>query len=406
MTTRQVTGAPPCPAGLVLLAAAIVACGDRSEAQSENAIRDMARELQPKIEVAVGLPFREPPAIALRSKDQVRQYLIQKLEDEYGGGRFERIELSYRLFRMLPDTLDLRALLLALYAEQVVGYYDPDSTTLYVVEGAMPENVRLTVMHELVHALQGQYTALDSLLTIPDNNDRRIAAQAVMEGQATLVTVRLVLPRQNVDAMGELWNEYREAVRRQHQQMPVFSSAPLLIREGLIFPYLAGADFVRWFNRRHQDTVPFGPRLPTSTEHILHPDRYAAGDAPVELRFTAGAAPLHEDNLGEFETRILLTVLTGSESIGAAGAQGWAGDRYAVFALDGSVHAVVWWTVWDTDEARNRFASVLQRHWQAAAGRRVSVERVEMAGRPAVRFVDAPGRWSGWEFIPQVSVAQ
>ena len=55
--------------------------------------------------------------------------------------------------------------------------------------------------------------------------------------------------------------------------MPVFAAAPLVIREGLVFPYLAGADFVRWFMEDYPDTVPYGDRLPASTEHILHPER-------------------------------------------------------------------------------------------------------------------------------------
>jgi len=111
----------------------------------------------------------------------------------------------------------------------------------------------------------------------------------------------------------------------------VFKSAPLIIREGLIFPYLAGADFARWFTVQFRDTVPFGPRLPVSTEQILHTDRYLAGDRPIDLRFSGGAKPLYDDNLGEFETRVLLTELSGSEAVGAAGALGWGGAHYGVF---------------------------------------------------------------------------
>ena len=61
----------------------------------------------------------------------------------------------------------------------------------------------------------------------------------------------------------------------------MFAAAPLVIREGLVFPYLAGADFVRWFMEDYPDTVPYGDRLPASTEHILHPERYREGDMPI-----------------------------------------------------------------------------------------------------------------------------
>ncbi|MFQ6046613.1 MAG: DUF6782 family putative metallopeptidase, partial [Gemmatimonadales bacterium] len=200
----------------------LAACGERSQAQSEERARELARELMPAIERAVGLSFSSPPAIAMRSLEQVRAYLAHKLEEEYGPEEFDLIATAYRLFGLLPDTADLRELLLALYSEQVVGYYDPDSSTLYVVEGAMPEALRLTLAHELVHALQGQHIALDSLLSLERNNDRRMAAQAVMEGQATLASVQAMLTGRDVAAMPELWREYRQAVRNQQERMPVF----------------------------------------------------------------------------------------------------------------------------------------------------------------------------------------
>jgi hypothetical protein len=189
----------------------------------------------------------------------------------------------------------------------------------------------------------------------------------------------------------------------------VFSTAPLLIREGLIFPYLAGADFVRWFVRQYADTVPFGPRLPLSTEQILHPDRYQRGDRPAELRFVRGPEPTYHDNLGEFETRILLTVLSGSESAGSAAALGWAGDRYGVFDVGSTgERALVWWTAWDTDAAARRFLLVLEREWKKTMPpkRRWAVERVDLEGYPAVRLTDAPPSWIGWRTPPVVTTGE
>ena len=44
--------------------------------------------------------------------------------------------------------------------------------------------------HELVHALQHQYIPLDSIMRQPGDNDRLAAAQAILEGQATLADCR------------------------------------------------------------------------------------------------------------------------------------------------------------------------------------------------------------------------
>jgi hypothetical protein len=357
----------------------------------------MVRELVPAVERAVGLRYRTPPRVARRSNEQVRAYLKHKLDADLPPEELAGMTLAYRLFGLLPDTLDLRALLLALYTEQVVGYYDPDSTTLYVVEGTDPAQLRLVLAHELVHGLQGQYVPLDSLLSQRGANDRRMAAQAVMEGQATLASLAALRPEQDYSAMPDFWQEFRWSVRAQQDRLPVFGTAPAVIREGLIFPYLAGADFVRWFAREYPDTVPFGPRVPESTEQILHPERYRERDAPVTLYPDLAARPVYEDGLGEFETRVLFAELSGSESVGSAGALGWAGDRYVVLE-SGADHALVWWSVWDTDRAAQRVAVLLEREWPRRPGRRAAVERLP-DGR-GVRLIDAPENWMGWDAPP------
>jgi hypothetical protein len=125
----------------------------------------------------------------------------------------------------------------------------------------------------------------------------------------------------------------------------------------------------------------------------------------VSLRFAGGVETVYEDGLGEFETRVLLTALSGNETVGTAGAAGWAGDRYAVFSA-GSDHALVWWSVWDTEQAGRRFAELLQREWskRERGGRRWEVRNVTLGRWPAAQLVDAPMLWSGWKKVPEVEV--
>jgi Zn-dependent peptidase ImmA (M78 family) len=381
------------------------ACGEARQLHSDPPIESLTAELVPAVEKAVGLKFKRPPSIAARSREQVKSYLSRKLDTDMPAEEVRGVTLAYRIFGLIPDTLDLRALLLALYTEQVVGYYDPDSSMLYVVQGTDRTQARLVLAHELVHALQGQYLSLDSLLDQPHQNDRRMAVQAVMEGQATLASLTALMPDQDYDSLPEFWHQFRQTVRAQQSNMPVFRSAPLIIREDLIFPYLAGADFVRWFRRSHPDTVPFGPRLPQSTEQVLHPDRYRDGDRPVSLAFPSGTDLVYQDGLGEFETRVLLTQLSGEESLGVAGAMGWAGDRYAVLLADPG-DALVWWTLWDTPEAGQRFAQLLEKDWptRERPGRRAEITRQAVGARAGVRLVDAPTGWGGWAKVPEVEV--
>jgi len=390
---------------LALLVAGAIA--ESAHGQSLNAaqVDSVARVFIPRIERAVGLRFKRPPRLAIRTTAQLRSYMSAKLDQDLPPALLEQVTVAYRLFRLIPDTLDLRALMVSLLTEQVMGFFDPDSSTLYVVDRADPLQLKLVVAHELVHALQDQYVALDSMMSVRKQGDRVRATQAIMEGQATFGSLLAMMPGQDVAQMPDFWNSYRETVRREQQRMPVFSNAPVVVREELIFPYLAGADFARWFSTQFRDTVPFGRRLPVSTEQILHPDHYLSGDRPVDLRFSRGPKPVYDDNLGEFETRVLLTVFSGSETIGSAGALQWGGDRYGVFQVEGSKeYALVWWTVWDTDVAARRFATLLTREWpkQAKAGRKYSVEQSDVDGHPGVRLVDAPPSWKGWQALPSV----
>src|SRR5437016_9958035 len=157
-----------------------------------------------------------------------------------------------------------------LLTEQVAGYYDPDSSALYIPADIDPAQARIVISHELVHALQHQYVDLDSLVQQKQQNDRRSAAQAILEGQATLAQILVLMPEQKVESLPDFWG-LRNTLGQQQAQMSIFATAPRWLRESLIFPYLAGADFVRWFEHAHPGKEPFGPLMPTSTEQLLHP---------------------------------------------------------------------------------------------------------------------------------------
>lgn len=388
---------------MALLCTGAVACGARDvePTQQINAqlVNEKALDLIPRVEAIVGLEFKSEPGIEIRTRDQVRAYLIDRLNSQIPPEELDGITRAYRLFGLIPDTLDLRSFIVSLYTEQVAGYYDPDSTTLYVVSDSDPIELTLVLAHELVHALQDQYIPVDSLLSLSRENDRRIAAQAVLEGQATLVSIGVMLPEQDMSRVPEFWTQFRDMVRQQQEAMPVLASAPNVLKETMIFPYLAGADFVRWFMLEYPDSQPFGIAMPTSSEQILHPERYRSGDAPIRLRVESEENALYSNVLGEFEIRVLFQELAGDEDIARRAAAGWGGDRFAVFA-DGDADALVWWSVWDNEMSARRFRRTIESEWIARRGRRVEIIGAAVGGLPAVRVVDAADGWSGWDVLP------
>ena len=332
-------------------------------------------EAVPRIEQATGLKFKTPPRVEVRSRAQVRDFLLKKFDESTPAAEVKGEEAAYKLFGMIPDSMDLRKYLLAVLTEQVVGYYDPATKVLYVVQGADDKVVSITITHELVHALQDQYVNLDSLQQATSDNDRLSAAQAVIEGQAQFEQLSIMLGGSNNIALRVGGRDrIRELIRENQSAMPVFATAPMVIQESLLFPYLSGADFVQRFKERKGKANPL-EHLPVSTEQILHTDAYfgATPDEPstVTLPAPRGATKIYENDLGEFGTRLFLYEHLKDENIAARAAAGWDGDRFEVLQGAGG-RGIVWASVWDSALEAAKFSDVLIR---ATAKRTGAAER-------------------------------
>src|SRR2546425_3393793 len=391
-----------------------LACRERAEAvQSGSQLKQVVQQMVPAVERATGLSFKRPPVVQRRTRTQVRDYVIHKFDSDLPPVELAGAEAAYRLFGLLPDTLDLRRTMIDLLTEQVAGYYDPDSATLYVAADVDSQLVRTTVSHELIHALQAQYLDLDSVLQQKRQNDRRSAAQAILEGQATLAQILVMMPEQQIEGLPSFW-ETRKVFRTQMAQMREFAHAPLWLRETLIFPYLAGADFVRWHDGSHPGHQPFGAARPGSTEQVLHPDRYAMHDNPAVLKYSGSDRGVrYEDDLGEFEIRLLFEQLLGDTAEAQAPelASGWNGDRYRVLPAGNGQDALVLYSVWHDTASAARFARGLERAWSrrwgagAAGHRRSRIDPLTIGGSPRGRVVDAPAGGGGWGARPPTWVA-
>jgi hypothetical protein len=389
---------------LTLAVLLLAACrGAPPQSPDDRGLASLVDSLRVPVEQAAGLKFKSSPRSAMRTREQVRAYLVGKLDEELTPPRLHGLEEAYRLFGLLPDTLPLRSLLLDIYTEQVAGYYDPDSTTFFGVEGADRSQLRLVLAHEMVHALQGQYLPLDSILKATANNDRLTAAQAILEGQATLASLDVLAPGQAVSKNPQFWEMYRDQVQMQQGAMPVFARAPLVIRQALIFPYLDGAEFMHWWESSlHAGTQPYGPRMPVSTEQILHPERYERGDGPMALTF-AEPGGVYEDVLGESEIRVLIATLAGSDEVQTVVPIGWGGDRFRVYDTSGGP-ALIWYVVWDDQRARDRFhaGSGVALHKTARTGYRAALDTLTVGGHAATRYVLAPEGWDRWGKLPEL----
>jgi hypothetical protein len=391
-------------AGALAAAALLVgACRGRSTGADEaTGIQHLVDSLAPLIEESAGLAFREPPRWAVRTQDELLTFLQYKLDEQLPDEVLEGLQTAYALFGLVPDTLDLAPLFLSILSQQVQGFYEPDSTMLFLVEGAVLGEV-VTLSHELVHALQDQYLPLDSLMDPDRPNDELMAIQAILEGQAQYVSMPLIAGDQVRSE--NFWDVAAEETRRATRQQ--LGHVPLILREALLFPYLDGARFLAWWaNSPLADTLPYGPRLPVSTEQILFPPKYLAGEVPVGLAFADSSdAVLFQDGLGEFEIGVLRGELTGSDRALTDAPIGWNGDLFRVYR-SAAGPALVWYSAWDNDPAATRFVNGtgLMLVNRTRAGYRQEIERLEVGGVPLLRVVLAPESWGGWDGLPGILV--
>lgn len=361
-------------------------------------LKAMALEMLPDLARRSGLELQAPVRLERRSRSELEAYLRYKLDQDLPPRRAERMVEVYSRLGLMPGDLDLRGLFLSVYREQVAGFYDPDSTALFVMEDQPAETLQPILLHELVHAVQDQAMDLSRIIGPEVGNDRATAAQAAIEGQATLVMMEYMteaLRGGEVDLteIPGFADQMRSLLAAAGDQYPELSRAPRVIQEGVLLPYIEGAGFVLevWRSREGRDH-PLESLLPASTEQVLDPARFLSDppDDPTAITLTVtGGEVVYEDGLGMAETRILLEEHGGPDAGSAA--TGWDGDRYAlVEGVEGTT--LVWVSVWDDVEARDRFVATLAPFPLGDASHGESaLEALEVEGRPAALLRVGPG---------------
>ena len=275
--------------------------------------------------------------------DVNRQLLSREKLQEHFTAEFQRdelrmgIEIEDRLLKLLgmvDGDLDVLGEYEVFYGTQVVGLYQSETDRLFVVEDDDTDELSLleevTYSHEYFHLVQDERFDLDQLLdAVEGNRDAELALVSLIEGDATALQTQYLLQNVSVDRLVDSIEALTEALA----DIP---DAPFALQRSLEFPYQEGAEFVERLS--DAELLNSYVDLPASTEQILHPEKYLAGESPLVVTMPDLAGLLgedwsvfHEDVLGEFTIALWLTSLGSADADVAAA--GWGGDRFAL--LDG-----------------------------------------------------------------------
>jgi len=372
---------------------------------ADTTLARLVDEILPEVERSSGLTATRPLNVAVTNEEHLRSYLEKQLASQLPDEEAVALTAAYARLGLVPDTLDLRGLLAALLQEQVIGYYDPITDTLFVHDRVPVADLEPVLAHEMVHALQDQYVPLDSIArSFGDRSDPAGAYQAATEGHATYAMMEWQLAHMTgsqadltkMPDLGPMLSVVDLSELGDFGSAEILSAAPAIIREGMIFPYVGGLVFMqRLWKERPDHPLPLGDGLPRSTEQILHVDRWLDHDVPTSVRFTE---PVSEEwelvlqrDLGEFETRVFMSEHLGDRERADAVADGWDGDKYRLVRRGGQ-EALMWVSVWDTPEDAEEFAVAAREAYAARyhGGERTPTITRGDGERPTVTIVDAP----------------
>ncbi|MGB1251934.1 MAG: hypothetical protein ACPG8W_15050, partial [Candidatus Promineifilaceae bacterium] len=217
---------------------------------------------------------------------------------------------------------------------------------------------RLTLVHELNHALQDQVYGLE---LDKSKDEEKFAFRALVEGESSLVETLYIsegyMSRQEVE---QLLEEFENSER------PDRSTFPEVIVNAQLFPYTDGAKFVRTLYQQGgmERLNQTWETPPITSEQVLHIDLFEARQGPTlvtapVLTDTLGAGweLVARDVLGEFFISEYLDVELDEASSNRA-ASGWGGDRYVIHWNEAQQQiAMLLVTEWDSEAERIQFAT-------------------------------------------------
>ncbi|HEY6339910.1 MAG TPA: hypothetical protein VIY49_00330 [Bryobacteraceae bacterium] len=358
-----------CALVLALIAAlAPAAPKNPLEAQTSGILADLSQITGWAVE-------RSVPAQIL-PKSTFRHYMESRMKDS-NTRELHAEELTLKMFGVVPQDFNLAGETVDLMSEQAAAFYDYQKKRLFILDSTPDgEEQRLALVHELAHALADQHHSLAKFMKegSPDD-DASTARQAVMEGQAVWLSFAYLafLQGGKPEVPAPLLDQISSSAGANGPEFPVYTSAPLYIRESLVFPYNQGTRFqdavFHKLGRRAFDEVFIHP--PQSTQQIMHPEDYfehvepSIPDPPTLDPLLGKQAhefrTLTDGALGEFDFSALLRQFVGEREGGDAAAH-VRGGAFRLYEHKHDKYPVLIYTSrWDSPESARVYLDLYKR---------------------------------------------
>lgn len=303
------------------------------DAPSEAELNEAVAEAKAFVEKERGLTFKAEVPVELLADEAFVERLMEDFDAEAEAEMAEAAVIYEALGIIEPGT-DLFAAMKEALGGGVIGFYDPEVGNLVVRGAALTPMTRVTLVHELTHALDDQHFELDR----PQYDDAEtgdhdgdglpdeitFGFSAVVEGNATYVE----------DAYVETFTD-EEQEQYDEEQMEMggdLPDVPEFLLQEVSLPYLLGPLLIGdLYDEGGQERVDAAFAEPPSTsEGVYHPEKFIDGETAVEVpkpEADPGTEVVWSDeSFGEVATMMLLLLELDADTALEA-SEGWGGDR-------------------------------------------------------------------------------
>jgi hypothetical protein len=313
-----------------------------------------------RVEQLRGLRYRRVPKPQRVTPRQATRDGLADLDRRYPAAARHADEALYERLGLLPAGTDLRQVSGSVFGSQVAGYYDPLSKRLKIVTGSATANRvldEMVIAHELDHALEDQAIGFEEG-RFERTDDVGYAYSALVEGAATQIMYQYIGRYFRSDfALGGLLGGSLAGTGGTGE-------IPPFVLAGLLFPYTTGQEFVRALldhagGRWTLVDLAERTRPPATTEQVMHPQKWIDAEPALPVRLPSPPAGWRRAATGVFGEWQTGQLLGRSGQAWAAAAEGWGGDRYALYRRGGDDMVVVRWR-FDTPRDRAEFRRALK----------------------------------------------
>ncbi len=331
--------------------------------------------IEREVESVTGLKFKTDVPVDPVTQQELAHRLQKSLQGSLPAAYLARRSQAWQTIGAIPRGTEIRAALVTFLTGSVIGYYEPATGQLVFTGSQSPTPIEeVTLAHELTHAIDDQHFDLTRVDAIQHacHDEAGSAALATIEGSAVFFSLQVAQRHLSLGELGGLLS----------QSAPPPAGVPPFIVQMEIWPYIAGLQFITALDARGGTAAVDRAiqHLPTSTEQVIHPERYP-NDQPQTLNIPDLGAELgHEwhdldvEQVGE-EWLSALLALRSDQATASSAAAGWDGGLARSWT-DGAHTAVELSTVWDTARDAEEFEAAMRSWIEAGASRAASVEPV------------------------------